>query len=61
MSSSNHKDRWVVPGGGIEPMEEPELAAEREALEEAGAKGRLGRKIGVFEVRAFCKIDTHNT
>lgn len=51
MSSSKHNDRWVVPGGGIEPSEEASLAAEREALEEAGAKGRLGRKIGNFEVR----------
>ncbi|XP_045157679.2 diphosphoinositol polyphosphate phosphohydrolase 1-like [Mercenaria mercenaria] len=49
VSSSKHKDKWVVPGGGIEPLEEPTLAAVREALEEAGAKGHLGRKIGDFE------------
>jgi diphosphoinositol-polyphosphate diphosphatase len=51
VSSSKHKDKWVVPGGGVEPQEEPNLAAVREALEEAGAKGHLGRKIGDFEVR----------
>ncbi|KAL4236977.1 Nudix hydrolase 3 [Mactra antiquata] len=49
VSSSSDKERWVVPGGGVEPQEEPTLAAVREALEEAGAKGLLGRKIGVFE------------
>lgn len=49
VSSSKHADRWVVPGGGIEPCEEPRLAAVREALEEAGAKGHLGRMLGVFE------------
>lgn len=49
VSSSKHEDRWVVPGGGIEPFEEAAPAAVREALEEAGAKGRLGRKIGDFE------------
>ena len=51
VSSSKHADRWVVPGGGIEPCEEPRLAAVREALEEAGAKGHIGRFFGVFEVR----------
>ena len=50
VSSSKYQDRWVVPGGGIEPQEEPKLAAEREALEEAGAKGLLGRLLGIFEV-----------
>ncbi|XP_052776330.1 diphosphoinositol polyphosphate phosphohydrolase 1-like [Mya arenaria] len=49
VSSSKHIDRWVVPGGGIEPSEEPKLAAVREALEEAGAQGRLIRQLGVFE------------
>ena len=49
-----------MPGGGIEPMEESELAAEREALEEAGAKGRLGRKIGMFEVVRCSWISDHH-
>jgi len=51
VTSSKHKDRWVVPGGGIEPCEQPDLAAVREAHEEAGAQGNLVREIGVFEVR----------
>lgn len=44
-------DRWVVPGGGVEPLEDPENAAKREILEEAGVRGELGRYLGVFEVR----------
>ncbi|KAH3697985.1 diphosphoinositol polyphosphate phosphohydrolase 1-like isoform X2 [Dreissena polymorpha] len=49
VTSSKHKDRWIVPGGGIEPREEPDLAAVRECKEEAGVHGQLLRKLGVFE------------
>lgn len=34
MSSSRHPDRWIVPGGGMEPEEEPSVAAVREVCEE---------------------------
>lgn len=50
ISSSRNKNRWVVPGGGIEDNENPEDAAEREVFEEAGVIGRLDRFLGVFEV-----------
>lgn len=50
VSGSKYPDRWVVPGGGIEPTEEPGVAASREVQEEAGVVGRLGRCLGVFEV-----------
>ncbi|RXN17900.1 diphosphoinositol polyphosphate phosphohydrolase 1 [Labeo rohita] len=30
VSSSSHPDRWIVPGGGMEPEEEPSVAAVRE-------------------------------
>ncbi|XP_039617474.1 nudix (nucleoside diphosphate linked moiety X)-type motif 4a isoform X1 [Erpetoichthys calabaricus] len=49
VSSSRHPDQWIVPGGGMEPEEEPGGAAVREVYEEAGVKGKLGRLLGVFE------------
>lgn len=49
VSSSKHRDRWIVPGGGVEPSEAPDIAAEREVFEEAGVRGKLGRLIGEFE------------
>lgn len=49
VSSSRHPDKWIVPGGGMEPEEEPSVAAAREVCEEAGVKGTLGRLVGVFE------------
>lgn len=49
VSSSGKPGRWVVPGGGIEPAEQAERAAAREANEEAGVRGDIGRRIGVFE------------
>ncbi|TWW64633.1 Ubiquitin-conjugating enzyme E2 N [Takifugu flavidus] len=49
VSSSRHPDQWIVPGGGMEPEEDPCGAAVREVFEEAGVKGKLGRLLGVFE------------
>lgn len=51
MTSSRRPDNWIVPGGGVEPEEEPSVTAMREVLEEAGVIGKLGRCLGVFEVR----------
>lgn len=34
VSSSRHPDQWIVPGGGMEPDEEPSVAAVREVYEE---------------------------
>lgn len=34
MSSSSHPDKWIVPGGGMEPKEDPSVAAVREVCEE---------------------------
>nr|XP_012805739.2 diphosphoinositol polyphosphate phosphohydrolase NUDT4B [Jaculus jaculus] len=42
-------DQWIVPGGGMEPEEEPGGVAVREVYEEAGVKGKLGRLLGIFE------------
>ncbi|XP_023689412.1 diphosphoinositol polyphosphate phosphohydrolase 1 isoform X1 [Paramormyrops kingsleyae] len=49
VSSSRHPEKWIVPGGGMEPEEEPSVAAVREVCEEAGVKGTLGRLVGIFE------------
>ncbi|XP_078402784.1 diphosphoinositol polyphosphate phosphohydrolase 1 isoform X2 [Cetorhinus maximus] len=49
VSSSRYPDRWIVPGGGMEPDEEPSVAAVREVCEEAGVKGTLGKLVGIFE------------
>ncbi len=45
-------DRWLVPGGKLDPGETSEAAAARETLEEAGAVGVLGRRLGVFDNEA---------
>lgn len=37
VSSSRHPDQWIVPGGGMEPEEEPCGAAVREVYEEASS------------------------
>ena len=34
VSSSRYPDQWIVPGGGMEPEEEPDGAAVREVYEE---------------------------
>lgn len=48
VSGSRDRSLWVVPGGGIEPTEDPGVAALRECIEEAGVKGNLGRCLGTF-------------
>lgn len=45
-----------MPGGGLEPEEEPRNAAIREVEEEAGVLGKLGRCLGVFEVRVPTQV-----
>lgn len=58
MTSSRRPDNWIVPGGGVEPNEEPACTAVREVLEEAGVVGTLGRCLGMFEVTNLLdKID----
>lgn len=42
---------WIIPGGKVDPKEvdNPSSSALREAREEAGVIGQLGRSLGVFE------------
>ena len=45
-SSSN---RWIIPKGDIDDGMKPHVAAEKEAFEEGGVRGRIGsRPIGTF-------------
>jgi len=49
--SSARKTGWIIPGGKVDPDEagNPAVAAVREAREEAGVVGTLGRCLGTFE------------
>ena len=49
VSSSARPQMWIIPGGKVKPEEKPEMSATREALEEAGVVGKLGRCLGIFE------------
>lgn len=55
VTSSRRPDNWIVPGGGVEPNEEPSNTAIREVLEEAGVVGTLGRCLGMFEVSTLTR------
>lgn len=61
VTSSRRPEKWIVPGGGVEPEEEPSVTATREVLEEAGVIGKLGRSLGVFEVMLFIKFMVFTT
>eukprot|EP00743_Colponemidia_sp_Colp-15_P009496 GILK01010384.1.p1 GENE.GILK01010384.1~~GILK01010384.1.p1 ORF type:complete len:165 (-),score=12.36 GILK01010384.1:241-735(-) len=49
IQSRKHKDRWIVPAGGVEEGETNDVAATRETIEEAGVTGSLGIHLGAFE------------
>lgn len=49
VSSSSNPEAWIIPGGKIQSKERPEDSAVREAREEAGVIGELGRFLGVFD------------
>ena len=54
ISSSTHPDSWKIPGGKIEPKDENvvQISAMREAFEESGAVGLIGRSLGTYEKSA---------
>ena len=54
ITSTSSSCKWLVPGGGINVGEEPQDAAVREAREEAGVVGVVGRLLGIFEVCLYC-------
>jgi len=49
VTSSRTPEKWIVPGGGLEPNEDSFEAAAREVMEEAGVRGVLTRSLGQFE------------
>jgi len=62
--TSRDTKRWVIPKGNVEPGEKANRAAEREAFEEAGIKGRAERKpVGSFTYRkdekGICRVEVY--
>jgi uncharacterized protein len=47
--TSRYTGEWIAPKGAVEPGESAEEAAAREAEEEAGVRGRIARRLGVFD------------
>jgi phosphohistidine phosphatase len=48
--TSQHRKRWVIPKGIIEPDLSPAASAAKEALEEAGVEGKVGTEpIGSYQ------------
>ena len=47
--TSLRSKRWILPKGNIEASEGPDKAAIREALEEAGVRGRIEAALGRYE------------
>ncbi|MDX8430491.1 MAG: NUDIX domain-containing protein [Candidatus Algichlamydia australiensis] len=50
---------YVPPGGGIDPGEEPEQAALREAIEETGVDVKILRKVGEYTPKNRLAQNTH--
>ncbi|CAL8235381.1 unnamed protein product, partial [Arctogadus glacialis] len=57
VSSSRHPDQWIVPGGGMEPEEEPCGAAVREVFEEETTSNRFLDKDQDFTARISSSAD----
>lgn len=49
VTSSRFSHLWIIPGGGLDPGEDPVTAALREIGEEAGVCGKLLDLLDVFE------------
>lgn len=51
-----HMHGWTLPGGGIEPGEDPKDTARREVYEETGLEAKIGKLVGV-DSRVFTRED----
>jgi 8-oxo-dGTP pyrophosphatase MutT (NUDIX family) len=61
---SGLEPRWVSPGGGIEPHEDPAIAASRELLEETGLvvdPKEFGPKVAQIEFRQEWQTGDYET
>ncbi len=53
VTTPRHK-RWIVPKGIVEPGLSPRRSAEKEALEEAGVRGRVSKKpVGAYRYQKW--------
>ncbi|RCS79388.1 NUDIX domain-containing protein [Brachybacterium alimentarium] len=43
----NYRDHWLLPGGGVDPGEDPRRCARREVLEELGLDLEVGRLLAI--------------
>ncbi|MGP9682303.1 NUDIX domain-containing protein [Brachybacterium sp. AOP3-A1-3] len=43
----NYRDHWLLPGGGVDPGEDPRLCAQREVAEELGLDVEVGRVLAI--------------
>jgi 8-oxo-dGTP pyrophosphatase MutT (NUDIX family) len=48
--TNKEKDRWIFPKGTVKKKETSEQAAEREAEEESGVRGRVVAYVGATEI-----------
>ena len=58
VSSLTKPNSWIVPAGKIQVGEEPGPCAVREAMEEGGVCGRLGRFLGSYDEHQNNKNNT---